>query len=303
MQRTSKFSQQKVLQFMVIPGIVWMIIFNYIPMYGITIAFKDYKITSSMFNAPWAGLKYFKQFFKHQQFWMIMRNTLGINGLKLLIGFPLPIIFAIQLSELRNMKFKKAAQTISYLPYFISWVVLGGILITWLSESGFFNEMLIKMGIIEEGIPFLAKEETKYFWTISIVSDIWKNLGWNSIIFLAAISGINQELYEAATIDGAGRWGKIRHVTLPGIQGTVAIMFILAVGGLMRANFDQIMILRNPLNRPASEVIDIFVYRMGIETGRYSFAAAAGLFNSVFSFALLLIANNVVKKLSGSSFM
>lgn len=288
---------------MIIPGIIWMIIFNYIPMYGITIAFKDYKITSSIFDAPWAGLKYFKQFFGHSQFWMIMRNTLGINGLKLLIGFPLPIIFAIQLNELRNERFKRVAQTISYLPYFISWVVLGGIMITWLSESGFINELFIKMGLIKEGIPFLAKEELKYFWSISIISDIWKNLGWNSIIFLAAISGINQELYEAATIDGAGRWGKIRHVTLPGIRGTVSIMFILAVGNLMRSNFDQIMVLRNPLNRPASEVVDIFVYRMGIESGRYSFAAAAGLFNSVFSLGLLLIANKIVKRLSGSSFM
>lgn len=294
-----KLKEQKYLYMMVIPGIIWMLIFNYIPMYGIIIAFKDYNIISSFFDAPWVGLKHFLDFFKDDWFPIIMKNTVGISLLKLVFGFPLPIIFALFLNEIRNSTFKRTVQTISYLPHFLSWAVLGGIMITWLSESGMINELLVNMGILDKPVAFLG--EPKYFWGIATISDIWKGLGWNSIIYLAAISGVDIELYESAIVDGAGRFRRMWSITLPSISGTIAILFILAVSGLLNSNFDQILVLRNSLNASSSEVIDIFVYRMGIQSARFSYATAVGLFKSVIALMLLLLANFVTKKLTGKS--
>ena len=300
-----KLMQQKYLLLMILPGLLWMLIFNYIPMYGISVAFRTYKITDTLFCAPWnwklAGLTYFRQFFSDAQFMAVIRNTLGINVLRLLIGFPLPILFALLLNELKNARFKKIVQTVSYLPHFLSWVILGGIMITWLSESGFINDLLIKLGIQDKGVPFLAKREPVYFWSIAIISDVWKSLGWNSIIYLAAITSIDPSLYESATIDGAGRIQKMLYITVPCIQGTIAILFVLAVGGLMTSNFDQIMVLRNSLNRPASEVLDIFIYRMGITSQRFSYATAAGLFRSGVALFFLIAAEFVLRKIRGTS--
>ncbi|WP_242964917.1 ABC transporter permease [Scatolibacter rhodanostii] len=294
-----KLIDQKYLLLMVIPGIIWMLIFNYTPMYGIIIAFKDYKITKPISEAEWVGLKHVIEFFKDERFFLILKNTLGISFLKLIIGFPLPILFAIMLNEVKHNRFKKVVQTISYLPHFLSWVVLGGIMITWLSESGLLNELLLSMGLIKEAIPFIAKSE--YFWGVVIVSDIWKELGWNAIIYLAAISGIDQSMYEAATVDGAGRLRKIWNITLPSIAGTITILLILAVGNMMNSNFDQIFVLKNTLNADASDVIDIFVYRMGIQSGRFSFATAAGLFKSLTAVVLLVSTNTIVKKINNTS--
>ncbi|WP_058486413.1 ABC transporter permease [Defluviitalea phaphyphila] len=294
-----KLKRQKELQIMAWAGIIWMIIFNYIPMYGIIIAFKDYSIIKPISEAPWVGLEHFVEFFKDENFYMVIRNTLGISLLKLIIGFPLPIIFAILLNEIRHIGFKRTVQTISYLPHFLSWVVLGGIMINWLSETGIINELLIKFGVLDKPITFLS--EPKYFWGIAVISDIWKELGWSAIIYLAAISGIDPELYEAATMDGAGRLAKIKYITIPCIQGTIAVLFILAVGNLLNTNFDQIFVLRNSLNQSMSEVIDIYVYRIGIQSARFSYATAVGLFKSVIALILLIIANFVTKKLKGNS--
>lgn len=294
-----KLIDQRYLLLMVIPGIIWMLIFNYTPMYGVIIAFKDYKITKPISEAEWVGLKHVIEFFQDSRFWLILKNTLGISFLKLIIGFPLPILFAIMLNEIRNNRFKKGIQTISYLPHFLSWVVLGGIMITWLSESGLANELLLSLGIIKEPLAFMS--DPKYFWGVIIVSDIWKELGWNAIIYLAAISGIDQSMYEAATVDGAGRWRKIWNITLPSIVGTITILLILAVGNMMNSNFDQIFVLKNTLNADASDVIDIFVYRMGIQSGRFSFATAAGLFKSVTAVILLVSTNFIVKKINNTS--
>ena len=228
-----------------------------------------------------------------------MANTLGISILKLIFNFTLPIVFALLLNEVRNVKFKKAVQTITYMPHFLSWVVLGGILTTWLGEGGLFNDILIKLGIIDEGISFLAYP--KYFWGITVISDLWKELGWSAIIYLAAISGIDQEMYEAAKVDGASRWKQIWTITLPSIAPTVTIMFILAVGGLLNTNFDQILVLNNPLNAPRSNVLDIYVYQTAMRGMRYSYASAIGLFKSVIAFILLFIANQVTKKLNDTS--
>jgi putative aldouronate transport system permease protein len=290
---------QKELQFMALLGVIWMIIFNYIPMYGIVIAFKKFNIIKPISAAPWVGLQYFKEFFADENFWLVLKNTVGLSFFKLIITFPLPIIFALLLNEITSIKFKKVVQTISYLPHFLSWVILGGIMMTWLSDVGIINDILMKLNLIKEPITYLA--EPKYFWSIAIISDIWKELGWSAIIYLAAIAGVDPEMYEAATIDGAGRFRKMLNITLPCIKGTIAILFILAVSGLLNSNFDQIMVLGNQLNASSSDVIDVFVYRMGIRSGRYSYATAVGLFKSVIAFILLFTANKVTKKLNGTS--
>lgn len=282
---------------MVIPGLIWILVFNYVPMGGIVIAFKKFKITRPISEAPWVNFKYFIEFFEDTNFMNIMVNTVGISMLKLIIGFPLPIIFALLINELRGNRFKKLAQTISYLPHFLSWVVLGGILITWLSKDGIINDALVATRILKEPISFLG--EPKHFWGLALLSDSWKELGWSAIIYLAAIAGVDQQLYEAATVDGATKLQKIFKITLPSITGTIAIMLILQVSSLLNTNFDQIMILKNQINISRSQVIDTYVYQVGMQMGKYSYATAVGLFKSVISLILLLIANFSSKKLLG----
>ncbi len=291
--------EQRYLQGMSILGFIWIVIFCYLPMYGIIIAFKDYNIVKSVSEVPWAGFKYFQEFFTDAGFARVIKNTLGISLLKLLIGFPLPIIFALFLNEIYSLRFKKIVQTISYLPHFLSWVILGGILLSWIADTGIINEILVILGVIKEPIVFIA--DPKYFWGIAVASDIWKELGWRSIIYIAAIAGINHELYEAADMDGAGRFKRMWHVTLPGIRTTIVILFILASSGIMNANFDQIFVLRNPLNYEASDVVNIYVYRMGLQAARFSLATAVGLFQSVIALVLLLLTNAASKKIAGSS--
>lgn len=303
-----RLREEKYLQLMALLGVIWMLVFNYAPMYGILIAFKkNYRITTPLFSmdflkSAWAakgGFQHFINFFKDDEFLNILTNTLGISVIKLFINFPLPIIFALMLNEVRNAKFKKFIQTISYMPHFLSWVVLGGILTTWLGETGLLNEILVKLGIIAEGKPYLAFP--KYFWGIVIGSDLWKELGWSAIIYLAAISSIDQEMYEAARVDGASRWKQIWTITLPSILPTITIMFILAVGGLMSSNFDQIFVLYNPLNAPRSNTIDIYTYTTAMRSMRYSYASAIGLFKSVIAFFMLFVANQITKKMNDTS--
>lgn len=298
-QWLKKLAAQKTLQLMALLGVAWMIIFNYIPMYGIIIAFQNFNIVRPIAEAPWVGLDHFREFLENDDLWNVVSNTLGISLLKLFIGFPLPIIFALFLNELRSFRFKRAVQTISYLPHFLSWVILGGILATWLSDVGVINNILLGLKLIREPTNFLA--EPDYFWSIIIASDIWKELGWSAIIYLAAISGVSPELYEAATIDGAGRFQKMWYVTLPSIKSTIAILLILAVSGVLNSNFEQILVLRNSLNESASNVIDIFVYQTGIVSGRYSYATAVNLMKSVIAFFLLLLANYASRKINDTS--
>lgn len=305
-----RLKDERYLQVMAWLGIIWMLVFNYAPMYGILIAFKDdFRVTTPLFSwkfltSKWAdnfGFEHFLEFFRDPEFANVMKNTLGISILKLCICFPLPILFAILLNEVRSPKFKKSIQTISYLPHFLSWVILGGILTTWLDgETGFINQVLVKMGLIEKGVFFLG-EDGKYFWAIVVLSDLWKELGWSAIIYLAAISGIDQEMYEAAEVDGASRIRKIVSITLPAIKSTIVIMFILAVGGLLNSNFDQIYVLYNSSNQAKSNVIDIFSYTTAMRSLRFSFASAIGFFKSVIAFILLFIANQVTKKLNDTS--
>lgn len=303
-----RLKEERYLQGMALCGVIWMLVFNYAPMYGIIIAFKkNYRITESLFSfkflqSTWAnlfGFQHFVAFVQDTEFVNILTNTLGISVLKLCISFPLPIVFALLLNELRNQKLKRVVQTVSYLPHFLSWVVLGGILSTWLSDTGFINDLLKLCGVVDEGVTFLAYPQ--YFWGIVVLSDVWKEMGWSAILYLAAIAGIDQELYEAARIDGAGRLRQMTAITLPSIKGTITILFILSVGGLLNSNFDQIFVLWNPLNAPRSNVIDIYTYNVAMKSMRFSYAAAIGLFKSVFAFILLYIANNVTKKLNDVS--
>lgn len=294
-----KLYGQRYLQVMALLGVAWMILFNYIPMYGIIIAFKNYIGIGQISDAPWAGWTHFQAMFEDDQMIQVIKNTLGISLLKLIIGFPLPIIFAIFLNELRSLKFNRIVQTISYLPHFLSWVILGGILTTWLSDVGIINDVLMGLRIIDEPIYYLG--EPSYFWGIVITSDIWKEFGWSAIIYIAAIASISPELYEAATIDGAGRFQRMWYVTLPSIQGTISILFILTVGSVLNSNFDQILVLKNQLNESASGVIDVYVYEIGISQGRFSYSAAVNLVKSILALILLLFANSVTKRMNQSS--
>lgn len=289
--------KQRYLLMMALPAVVWMIIFNYIPMYGIIIAFQNYRIIKPIIGQPFIGFEHFVELFTSGDFTTVMKNTLGISFLRLFIGFPLPIIFAIFLNEIKSNSYKRIIQTVSYLPHFLSWAVLGGIMTNWLSDVGFINEILLNFGFINKPIFFLAEPEM--FWGIAVFSDIWKELGWGAIIYLAAIAGISPSLYEAATVDGANRFQKMIHITLPSIAPTISIFLILAISGMLNTNFEQILVLRNSLNQSYSDVIDVFVYRTGMMSGRYSYAQAVGLFKSVVALILLGGANKVTKKISG----
>lgn len=291
---------QRFMQLFALAGVAYMLIFNYLPMYGMIIAFKDYRISSTIMGAPWVGFEYFKEFLLDERFGLILRNTLGISLLNLFIGFPLAILLALFLNELLNLRFKKVVQTISYLPHFLSWAVLGGMIVSFLSSTGFVNTVLISLGILKEPIIFLA--ESDYFWLIVVSTAVWKELGWSTILYLAAIASVDPQLYESAIIDGAGRFKRMWYITIPSIKFTISILFVLSVSHLLNSNFEQIFVLSNPMNRSASDVIDIFVYRMGIGSAKYSFATAAGLLKSIVALFLLIMANKLTKKIADSSF-
>jgi len=297
--------EQRDLQLMVLPAIILIFIFSYMPMYGIISAFQNYQLGDVMGLSEWVGLKHFHDFFIDPRFFRVMRNTLGISILRLLLGFPIPIIFAVMLNELKGTLFKRSIQTISYLPYFVSWVFVSSIVMTNLLsyDGGLLNYILIKIGSISEPIMFMG--EPKYFWLIIVLSDIWKNMGWNAIIYLAAISAIDPELYQAANIDGAGRFDKIFNITLPSIRPTVVILLIFSVAGILNAGFEQIMLFTNNLNNKiltdVSSVLDTYVLETGMRQARYSYATAIGLFRSAASVVLLLIANTISRKVSETS--
>lgn len=286
-----RISQQRWLLLMLLPGFATMIVFNYGPMYGLIIAFQDFDIFKGYLGSPWVGLKHFEVLFADQNFLLAVRNTLVISFMKLLFSFPVPIIFALLLNELRNAAFKRTIQTVTYLPHFVAWVFVAGYIFTFLSTSdtGVLNNVLLSLGLIEEPIFFMGSPA--YYRWILVVSDMWKTFGWGSIVYLAAISSINPELYESATIDGANWFQKIIRITLPSILPTVMILLILTISNLMNMSFDQVWLTISPLTRDVGEIIETFVFRMGIQLNRFSFAAAAGLFKSVVATILLLSAN------------
>ncbi len=299
-----RFWEQRDLQLMVLPGILLVFVFSYIPMYGMITAFQDYQLGEFPGFSKWVGLQYFIEFLTDNNFWHIMKNTFGISMLRLLFAFPAPIILAILLNEVRLTWFKKTIQTVTYMPHFLSWVVVSGMFFEILSvDGGIVNTLLMSLGIIKDPIMFFG--DPKYFWPIVVISEIWKEIGWYSIIFLASIASINPELYEAAEIDGAGRFHRIWHITLAGIKSTIIIILILDISNIVNAGFEQIMLLTNNLKNTmvveASEIVDTYVYKMGIQLWRYSYASAVGVFKSILSVLLLTLANTFAKKIGEDS--
>lgn len=290
------YKRQWELQSMIIPGVIFMFIFCYIPIYGLTIAFKNYTVIDTLDSAPWVGLDNFKIILSDKYFWDSVVNTLGISFLKLAIGFVIPIILAIMIYEVGMGRFKKIVQTVSYLPHFLSWIVLGGMLITWFSTSGLFNEILLALGLISQPQNILL-DPSKYWW-IATLSDIWKEAGWGTILYLAIMAKIDPTYYEAARIDGASRLRQIWNITLPNMKMIISLNLILTVSGLLGSNLDQTLVLMNSQNREKAEVINSYVYRMGMTQGDFSYATAVGLGVSIISVILLVTANKVTSKLN-----
>lgn len=300
------FKKQLPLQFFVLIGIVYIMIFSFIPMFGIIMGFKDYDIVmgvKGIFTSEWVGLKYFKEFISDYNFPSLIKNTVGISLLKLIFTFPLPIVFAIMLSEIRCVKFKKIVRTCSYLPHFISWVIISGISFQFLSSSGIINTLFMNFGLIHKPIGFLT-DASKY-WGFAVFTDVWKEMGWWTIVFLAAIVGVSQDLFEAAQIDGAGRLQRIWHITLPCIKPTIVVVLILALGnlfggGLSGSNFEQSYLMGNSMNKESSQIIQTYVFQVGLAQGRYAYATAVGLIQSVISLILIFSSNFFSKKVSGT---
>ncbi|MWV44078.1 ABC transporter permease subunit [Paenibacillus sp. HJL G12] len=285
---------------MVIPAMILILIFSYLPMYGVLMAFQDYDIFQGFLHSPWVGFKHFRMFFEAPEFWNVMRNTFVISALRLLIGFPAPILLALILNEVMHLRFKRIIQTVSYLPHFLSWVIVSGFVASMLAtDNGSLNMLLQKLQLVSEPINFLSIPG--YFWAILIGTGIWKEIGFSAIVYLAAIAGINPEIYEAASIDGASRFKKMWYITMPGISGVITIFMILAVGDILSAGFEDILLLaKNPVLQDVSDVIDTYVYRVGIRNSLFSYAAAVGLFKSAISVILLTAANMMARKLGRS---
>ena len=273
----------------------FIIIFFYWPMYGIQIAFKDFQVSKGIIASPWVGIKYFKQFFESYLFWRVVKNTFLISITYIIVGFPFPIILAIGLNELKSIRYKKVVQTVTYAPYFISTVVMVGILFQLLdTRIGIVNLLLSSLNI--EPINFTG--ESGWFIPIFVISGIWQSSGYSSIIYIAALSGVNQELQEAATIDGASKLKRIWHVDIPHIQPTIIILLILSVGSIMHVDFQKIFLMQNSLILDVSEVISTYVYKVGLKSFQFSYAGAIGLFSSIINMVLLVTVNQYSKKFS-----
>lgn len=280
---------------MLLPALLFVLIFAYLPMYGIIVAFKDYYSTKGIWGSAWVGFDNFRQIFQLQKFWQVIRNTLEINVLRLIFDFPAPIILALMLNEVRCRWFQRVTQTVVYLPHFISWVVVSGIMFNILSSDGLLNSIITALG--GEQVKFLSNSST--FRPLLVISQIWKEVGWGTIIYLAALSGISPEYYEAAMIDGAGRFKQIFYITLPFLAPTVSIMLILRMGQMMVGGFDQVFNLINPSVYDVGDVIDTYIYRIGLVDGRFSMASAVGLFLNVINCFLLLSVNKISQKIGG----
>lgn len=285
------------LYVLIAPVLIYFAVFHYFPMYGVQIAFKDFNASLGIWNSPWVGLKHFERFFQSYYFWRLIWNTLGIGLYTLAISFPIPIILALMLNEVRNEKFKKFVQTVIYAPHFLSTVVIVGMLILFLKPDGMINQLIMLFG----GEPIYFMTEPSLFKSLYVFSDVWQTMGWSSIIYLAALTAVDQELHEAAVIDGASRFQRIWHINIPTIMPTIIILFILNAGSVMAVGFEKIYLMQNSLNMSASDVISTYVYRSGILEAQYSFSAAIGLFNSVINFILLIMVNFISRKVSETS--
>ena len=292
------FKREWQIYVMLAPMIIWFLVFLYKPMYGLQIAFKDYSIFRGIEASPWVGLEHFNDLFSNSQFLRAIKNTFLISFYSLIFGFPVPILLALMFNEIINAVFKRSAQTIVYLPHFISTVIIAGIVITAFSPSaGIVNTVLSWFGL--DSVYFLTKAE--WFRPIFIGSGIWQEAGFSSIIFLAAIAGVNPSLYESAVVDGASRWQMMWKITLPSILPTIIIMLIIRIGNLMEVGFELIILLYQPATYETADVINTYIYRQGLQSGQYDLAAAAGFFNAVVAFVLVMAANSISKRFSRTS--
>ncbi|MDO3411928.1 ABC transporter permease subunit [Saccharibacillus sp. CPCC 101409] len=290
-----EYKKCRYLFLLLTPVLIWYAIFAYAPLYGIQLAFKDFRIMEGIWNSPWVGFKHFEFLFFHSpDFFKILRNTVVISFYHIIFGFPAPIILALLINEIRFSKFKKITQSLTYLPHFFSWVILSGILLTLLSPStGVVNYLIELVGL--KPIYFLG--DPNYFRFTLVTSAIWKEIGWGTIIYLAALSGISPDLYEAAVMDGANRWKQTLKITLPSILPVVVLMFILRTGGILDAGFDQILNLYSPATYEVADILDTYVYRVGLQNFQFSLTTAVGLFKNLIAFTLVLMTNYVAKKL------
>lgn len=286
------------LYLFLVPAVVYFIVFKYVPMYGVQIAFKKFIPTLGIWGSEWVGFEHFERFFNSYFVWDLIKNTIGISVYSIVIGFPIPIIFALLLHEVKNKHYKKFVQTITYAPHFISTIVIVGMILAFLSpSSGIVNNVIKLFG--GDPIPFMQKESM--FKSIYVISDVWQHMGWSSIIYLAALGGVDVAIHEAAMIDGASKWKRIIHINIPSIMPTIVIMFIMRIGQIMSVGFEKILLMQNDLNIAASDIISTYVYRAGLENAQYSFSTAIGLFNAVINFVFLITVNSICKKLGDTS--
>ena len=286
------------LYLMILPAIVFVFIFAYVPMYGIQIAFRDFKVRDGYWGSEWVGLEHIIRFVTSSNFWQLIRNTIGISLYSLAVGFPVPIILSVMLNELRSNRLRRTAQMIFYAPHFLSSVAVCGIVVLFTQrETGIINLLIMIVG--GEGVEFLAKPE--WFKTIYVISGIWQDMGWGTILYMAALSGVDPGIVEAATIDGANRLQKIWYIDIQTIKPTIVILLIMNCGSMLSVGSEKILLLQNTLNMSASDVISTYVYRLGIEGGQFSYTTAVGLFNTVVNLIILLIVNKTADRVSGSS--
>lgn len=295
----TKFKMEKELWVISIIALIWVAIFAYYPMYGIIYGFFDYYPGMKLSDANFVGFKHIISFFNLPDCWKIIRNTLVMSGLNLTLGFIAPVILALLFNEVRSGPLKKVVQTISYLPHFVSWVVVASLLMAVLGSDGLLNSALLRSGLVDKPIGFLT--DGSKFWGLITGANIWKSVGYGSIIYISAISGIDHELYQAGAVDGLGRFGIVRHIIIPSIMPTVMLLFILGIGNILSAGFEQQLLLASPQTWEYAEVIDTYVYRYGIQMGNYSFATAVGTLKSVIGLSLVFIANAIAKKTTDMS--
>ncbi len=295
-RRKKKIYQNWQLYLLLLPVVIYYIVFHYAPMYGVIIAFKDYFPGLNMWTAPWVGLENFRKFFDSYYFERILYNTISIRLFQILVGFPAPIILAILLNELRVNGLKKTVQNLTFIPHFLSSVVVVSILNVLCQQHGVFNQIREAFGL--ESVIFF--QEASWFKPLFVLSGVWQNMGWNSMIYIGAIVAIDPALYEAASIDGASRIQKIFHITLPALLPTIIVVFLMNIGSIMNVGFDKVLLMQNDLNREASDIISTFVYERGILEGDYGLSTAVGLFNSLINTAMLVVSNRLTKKVTGS---
>jgi len=293
---TAQLIAQKQLLFMTVPIILYVLLFSYVPLWGWTMSFQNYRPSRSFFQQEWVGLKWFQFLFTDRDFLRVLRNTIAMSMINMVLGYVSAIILALLLNEVKKILFKRVVQTISYLPHFLSMIIVTGLVASMLSvENGAVNEFLLFLGIIKEPIPWLSVP--KYFWGIIGVTFVWKDVGWNTIIYLAAMAGIDPSLYEASEIDGCNRYQKMWHITLPGIKATIIILLIMSIGRLLDAGFELQYLLRNGMIQDVAETIDIYVITYGLENFNYSLATAAGMFKNTINICLILLANWLAKRM------